>query len=111
MSHMIPTEYVFSELQSLICSLNNSPSILQQVVMAIAILPYAVEHYNSLPELRVAKDQFESGRASEILFSEIGRVLPSDFVGFTSGVLPLVVLPRRVLPSDFVGFNLGEYSL
>ncbi len=89
MSHMIPTEYVFSELQSLICSLNNSPSILQQVVMAIAILPYAVEHYNSLPELRVAKDQFESGRASEILFSEIGRAFLKHHVEHILGVILL----------------------
>ncbi len=111
MSHMISIEYVFSELQSLICSLNNSFSILQQVVMTIAILLYAVEHYNSLLELRMTKDQFEFERVLKILFSKIERVLSSDFVRFTSEVLSLIVLSRRVLSSDFVKFNLEEYFL
>ena len=43
-----------------------------QVVMVLHLLPYTVKHYNSLPKLRVAKDQFESARASDILFTEIG---------------------------------------
>jgi len=36
------------------------------------VLPYAVEHYNSLPELREAKDQLISSGASGVLFTEIG---------------------------------------
>lgn len=91
---MISTEYVFSELQSLICSLNNSLSILQQVVMTIAILPYAVEHYNFLLELRVTKDQFESGRASKILFSEIERAFLKHHV---EHILSVILLHNHFL--------------
>ena len=41
--------------------------------MACQVLPYAVEDYNSLPELNVAKHQFDSARGSDILFTEIGE--------------------------------------
>ncbi len=54
--------------------------------MALHVLPYAVEHYNSLPELRVAKDQFESARASEILFTEIGKAFVKHHVENTLGI-------------------------
>jgi hypothetical protein len=54
--------------------------------MALQVLPYAVEDYNSLPELRVAKDQFESARASEILFTEIGKALVEHHVENTLGI-------------------------
>ncbi len=94
MSHMISIEYVFSELQSLICSLNNSLSILQQVVMTIAILLYAVEHYNSLLELHVAKDQFEFGRASKILFSKIERAFLKHHV---EHILSVILLHNHFL--------------
>ena len=35
--------------------------------MAVQILPYAVEHYNSLPELESAKKHFDCVRASDLL--------------------------------------------
>ena len=57
--------------------------------MAVNVLPYAVEHYNSLPELRVVKGQFESARASEILFTEIGRALVKHHVENILGVILL----------------------
>ena len=57
--------------------------------MALQILPYTVEHYNSLPELHVAKDQFESAGASEILFTEIGRAFVKHHVENTLGVILL----------------------
>ena len=55
--------------------------------MALNVLPYAVEHYNSLPELRLVKDQFESARASEILFTEIGKAFVKHHVENTLGVI------------------------
>lgn len=91
---MISIEYVFSELQSLICSLNNSLSILQQVVMTIAILFYAVEHYNSLLELHVTKDQFEFERVLKILFSKIGRVFLKHHV---EHILSVILLHNHFL--------------
>jgi hypothetical protein len=54
--------------------------------MALHVLPYAVEHYNSLPKLRVAKDQFGSARASEILFTEIGKAFVKHHVENTLGI-------------------------
>ena len=57
-----------------------------QVAMALQVLPYAVEHYNSLPELRLAKDRFESARASEILFTEIGKAFVKHHVENTLGI-------------------------
>ena len=54
--------------------------------MALHVLPYAVKHYNSLPELRVAEDQFESARASEILFTEIGKAFVKHHVQNTLGI-------------------------
>ena len=54
--------------------------------MALHVLPYAVEHYNSLLELRIAKDQFESARASEILFTEIGKAFVKYHVENTLGI-------------------------
>ena len=38
------------------------------------------EHYNLLPELREAKDQFKSLGASEILFTEIGLALVRHYM-------------------------------
>lgn len=58
-------------------------------MMAVPVLPYAVEHYNSLPELRVAKDQFESARASEILFTEVGKAFITHHVEKILGVVLL----------------------
>lgn len=57
--------------------------------MALQILPYAVKHYNSLPELRVAKDQFESAKASEILFTEIGNAFVKHYIENTLGIILL----------------------
>ncbi len=86
---MILIKYVFSELQSLICSLNNSLSILQQVVMTIAILLYAVEYYNSLLELHVTKDQFEFKRVLKILFLKIEWVFLKHYVEHILSVILL----------------------
>lgn len=94
MSHMISIKYVFSELQSLICSLNNSLSILQQVVMTIAILLYAVEYYNSLLELHVTKDQFEFKRVSKILFLKIEWVFLKHHV---EHILSVILLHNHFL--------------
>ena len=55
-------------------------------VMTLHVLPYTVEHYNSLPELRVAKEQFESARASDILFTEIGQAFVKHHVENTLGI-------------------------
>lgn len=57
--------------------------------MAIPILPYSVEHYNSLPELCEAEDQFKSSGASEILFTEIGPALVRHHVENILGVVLL----------------------
>ncbi|KAL8649468.1 MAG: hypothetical protein Q9210_004374 [Variospora velana] len=57
--------------------------------MALQILPYAVEHYNSLPGLRVAKDQFDSAKASEILFTEIGNAFVKHRIENTLGIVLL----------------------
>ena len=57
--------------------------------MAVPVLSYAVEHYNSLPELRVAKYQFESAKASAILITEIGKALVTHHVENTLGVILL----------------------
>ncbi len=54
--------------------------------MACQVLPYAVEYYNSLPELRVVKDRFESAQASKILFMEIGKVFVKHHVEDTLGI-------------------------
>ncbi len=94
MSHMISIEYVFSKLQSLICLLNNSLSILQQVVMTITILLYVVEHYNSLLELHVTKDQFEFERVLKILFSKIERVFLKHHV---KHILSVILLHNHFL--------------
>lgn len=55
--------------------------------MAVPVLPYDVEHYNTLPELRVAKDQFESAQASEILFIEVGKAFITHHVENVLGVV------------------------
>jgi len=65
--------------------------------MAIPILPYSVEHYNSLPELREAKDQFKSLGASEILFTEIGPALVRHHV---ENILGVVLLHNHFLLSQ-----------
>lgn len=54
--------------------------------MTLQVLPYAVEHYNSLPELGAAKEQFESTRASDILFTEIGQAFMKHHVENTLGI-------------------------
>lgn len=68
-----------------------------QVVMAIPILPYSVEHYNSLPELCEAKAQFKSLGASEILSTEIGPVLVRHHV---ENILDVVLLHNHFLLSQ-----------
>lgn len=60
-----------------------------KIAMASLVLPYTVEHYNSLPELQVAKFQFESVRASDILFTDIGRVFVKHHVENMLGVVLL----------------------
>jgi hypothetical protein len=65
--------------------------------MAIPILPYSVEHYNSLPELRKAKDQFKSSGASEILFAEIGPALVRHHI---ENILGVVLLHNHFLLSQ-----------
>ncbi|KAI9747541.1 MAG: N-acetyl-glucosamine-6-phosphate deacetylase [Chaenotheca gracillima] len=57
--------------------------------MAVPILPYSVGHYNSLPELHAARNQFESTQASEILFTEIGEALLKHNVEKKLGVVLL----------------------
>jgi len=73
--------------------------------MAIPLLPYSAEHYNSLPELRKAKDQFKSLGASEILFNKIGPALVRHHV---EGILGVVLLHNHFLLSQnekLVGFG------
>jgi hypothetical protein len=65
--------------------------------MAIPLLPYSAEHYNSLPELREAKDQFKSLGASEILFNKIGPALVRHHV---EGILGVVLLHNHFLLSQ-----------
>ena len=60
-----------------------------QIIMTLPILPYAVEHYNSLPELHVAKEQFESTQASDILFTDIGQAFLKHHVENTLGIILL----------------------
>lgn len=55
-------------------------------MMTLYVLPYAVEHYNSLPELCVAKEQFESARASDILFTEVRQAFVKHHVENTLGI-------------------------
>lgn len=54
--------------------------------MAVSVLPYSVEHYNSLPELQVAKSQFESARAATVLFTDIGKSIVKHHVENMLGV-------------------------
>lgn len=54
--------------------------------MALQVLPYDVEHYNSLPELRVAKEHLESARTSEIPFTEIGKAFVKNHLENTLGI-------------------------
>lgn len=54
--------------------------------MTIPVLPYDFKNYNSLPELSVAKAQFEAARVSEILFAEIGMAFVKHHVESTLGV-------------------------
>ena len=57
--------------------------------MTVPVLPYHVKHYNSLPELGVAKDQFEAARVSEILLTEIGMAFVKHHVENSLGILLL----------------------
>lgn len=70
-------------------------------MMAVPVLPYAMEHYNFLPELGVAKDQFESARAFEILFTEVGKAFITHHVEKLLGVILLhnhfLLGPQEVL--------------
>ncbi|KAI4170647.1 MAG: hypothetical protein LQ348_007077 [Seirophora lacunosa] len=54
--------------------------------MALQILPYSVDHYNSLPELGVAKEQFDSAQVLDVLFTEIGGVFLKHHVENTLGI-------------------------
>lgn len=56
--------------------------------MAIQILPYAVDFYNSLPELHAANHQLQSIDAS-VLFTEIGRTFLNHQVENTLGLVLL----------------------
>ena len=57
--------------------------------MTLPVLPYAVQHYNSLPELRVANEQFQSTQASDILFTDIGQAFLKHHVENTLGIILL----------------------
>ena len=57
--------------------------------MMVPALPYHVKHYNSLPELGLAKYQFEAARVSEILFTEIGMAFVIHHVESTLGLILL----------------------
>ncbi|KAL9014416.1 MAG: hypothetical protein Q9173_000937 [Seirophora scorigena] len=49
-------------------------------------MPYSVEHYKSLPELGVAKDQFDSAEVLDVLFTEIGGVIVKHHVEYIFGI-------------------------
>ena len=57
--------------------------------MAVAVLPYAVEHYNTLPELHAARNEFESKQASKILYTELGKVFVTHHVEYIVGIILL----------------------
>ncbi|KAL8724399.1 MAG: hypothetical protein Q9166_007970, partial [cf. Caloplaca sp. 2 TL-2023] len=54
--------------------------------MALQVLPYSVEHHNSLPELGVAKEQFDSAKVLDILCTKIGQVFVKHHVQNILGV-------------------------
>ncbi|KAL8957737.1 MAG: hypothetical protein Q9193_005068 [Seirophora villosa] len=54
--------------------------------MALQILPYSVDHYNSLPELGVAKEQFDSTQVLDVLFTEIRGIFLKHHVENTFGI-------------------------
>ena len=62
--------------------------------MAVPMLPYAVDHYSSLPDLGVAKDTYEATRVSEILFTEIEKSFVAHHVG---NILGVALLQNRFL--------------
>ena len=57
--------------------------------MAVPVLPYTAEYYNSLPELQEAKRQFESAQAFEILYMEIGKAFIKHHVENILGAILL----------------------
>ena len=63
-------------------------------MMAVHVLPYAVEYCKSLPELHVAKDQFKSARAYDILFTEIGQTFVRYHV---ENILEITILHNHFL--------------
>ncbi|KAL8983334.1 MAG: hypothetical protein Q9205_002398 [Flavoplaca limonia] len=54
--------------------------------MALEILPYSTEHYNTLPELGVAKDQFDAADVNGILYTEIRGAFVKHHVERTVGL-------------------------
>lgn len=77
--------------------------------MALPILPYAVEYYNSLPELGVAKDHFDSARVSEILYADIGKAFIKHHV---ENILGVVLLHNHFLfePQEMLA-NVGSMAV
>ncbi|MCJ1460775.1 hypothetical protein MMC28_011157 [Mycoblastus sanguinarius] len=57
--------------------------------MAIPILPYSVEVYNSLPELATAKEELDIVHTSDILFTNIGQGFLKHHVETTLGLVLL----------------------
>ncbi|KAL8824745.1 MAG: hypothetical protein Q9170_008056 [Blastenia crenularia] len=57
--------------------------------MALQVLPYSVEHYNSLPELEDAKKHSDSANVPDILYTEIGAVFIRHHVETTLGMILL----------------------
>ena len=55
--------------------------------MVLQVLPYSVEHYNSLPELGDAKQEFDAANVFNILYTEIGSIFikhqVQDILGIT----------------------------
>lgn len=60
-----------------------------EATMAVSILPYSLEYYNSLPDLLEARERFQSARASDFLFIEIGQLLVHHGVENVIGVVLL----------------------
>ena len=89
----ISSPFAFSQIINQVFSSISTPTLsfynIDIHTMALTVLPYAVEHYNSLPELGVAKDQFESAQASEILFTAIGQAFVKHHVENTLGIILL----------------------
>lgn len=62
--------------------------------MASSMLPYAVEYYNSLPELGVAKERYETRKASKTLVADFGKAFVAHHV---ESILGLALLHNHFL--------------